>query len=231
MNDETRSSDGRGDITGRTIAGWMGAVVAGAVVLSGLVLQVDTAGAAGSGAGGGGVEKPRASECVGWVALTFDDGPVVGEGGTLAVVEVLEELKVPGTFFMLGREMKRHPEEVRAVLDARGAAGRSVIGNGTWSHPDLRGLTERQVNRQLMKTSRVYRRISGGEMGCRSGDRRTGPDPVRARACRGGCGTTGRRPAGDDRDPVDRGPAELARPDERCGRSCGGRRGRSTAGS
>ena len=143
-------------------------------------------------------EKPRAGECVGWVALTFDDGPVVTAregaraGGTLGVVEVLDVLGVPGTYFMLGREMKEHPSAVRRVL-----AGGGVVGNSTWDHPDVRTLTERQVNHQLKRTKLVYREISGRDM-------KWWRPPYGAR------GRGGRRAGRDDRDPLDRRPAELA---------------------
>jgi peptidoglycan/xylan/chitin deacetylase (PgdA/CDA1 family) len=47
------------------------------------------------------------------VALTFDDGP--HPEGTIAVLDELERLHWPATFFMIGEEMRRYPDIVREV--------------------------------------------------------------------------------------------------------------------
>lgn len=44
----------------------------------------------------------------GSVALTFDDGP--DPGGTPAVLDALDALGWPATFFMLGSQLRRHPD-------------------------------------------------------------------------------------------------------------------------
>ncbi len=64
------------------------------------------------------------------VYLTFDDGPTPGI--TEEVLQLLEQYKARATFFCLGRNVERHPEVFRKILDA----GHSV-GNHTYSH--LRG--------------------------------------------------------------------------------------------
>lgn len=61
------------------------------------------------------------------VALTFDDGPVLG--GTEAVQDTLDEFGVPGTFFCIGANVLRHPEIV-----LRGYRAGHVIGAHSMNH-------------------------------------------------------------------------------------------------
>jgi len=63
------------------------------------------------------------------IALTFDDGPEPGV--TERLLAVLARHRVPATFFMLGRNVRRHPELVRRVADAG-----HVIGNHSDKHID-----------------------------------------------------------------------------------------------
>ncbi|WP_199506125.1 polysaccharide deacetylase family protein [Geodermatophilus sp. TF02-6] len=56
----------------------------------------------------------------GGVALTFDDGP--DAAGTPAVLAALDALGWQATFFLLGRQVRRHPDVARAVV----AAGHEV---------------------------------------------------------------------------------------------------------
>ncbi len=63
------------------------------------------------------------------VALTFDDGP---SESTPALLEVLAEHKVPATFFMCGRNVRRVPAVAKLV-----ASHGHEIGNHTDSHPYL----------------------------------------------------------------------------------------------
>lgn len=65
------------------------------------------------------------------IALTFDDGPDPEE--TPAVLELLERHGARGTFFMVGRSVRRHPEIV-----ARAAAAGHAVANHSWDHPSFR---------------------------------------------------------------------------------------------
>jgi peptidoglycan/xylan/chitin deacetylase (PgdA/CDA1 family)/LysM repeat protein len=68
------------------------------------------------------------------VALTFDDGP--RPDSTPAVLDVLRARGVTATFFVTGSNAARYPDLVRRIV-AEGHA----VGNHTWSHPDLSGLS------------------------------------------------------------------------------------------
>ena len=64
------------------------------------------------------------------VALTFDDGP--NEPYTSQVLNILLQYKVKATFFLIGRNVLRHPEICRRAL-AQG----NVVGNHSYHHHKL----------------------------------------------------------------------------------------------
>ncbi|TCL64724.1 peptidoglycan/xylan/chitin deacetylase (PgdA/CDA1 family) [Hydrogenispora ethanolica] len=90
------------------------------------------------------------------VALTFDDGP--DPRYTPAILKILAEYKIPATFFLVGTNVRRHPELVRAEI----AAGHQV-GNHTLSHPHLRRLTLPQIEKQIAATDRAIAEAAGVE--------------------------------------------------------------------
>jgi peptidoglycan-N-acetylglucosamine deacetylase len=65
------------------------------------------------------------------IALTFDDGPDPVE--TPRVLELLERHGARGTFFMVGKRVRRHPEIV-----ARAVAAGHAVANHSWDHPSFR---------------------------------------------------------------------------------------------
>jgi peptidoglycan/xylan/chitin deacetylase (PgdA/CDA1 family) len=65
------------------------------------------------------------------VYLTFDDGPIPEV--TPWVLDVLDRYRIKATFFMVGDNVRKHPEEYRMVVE-RGHR----IGNHTYHH--LKGL-------------------------------------------------------------------------------------------
>lgn len=76
------------------------------------------------------------------LALTFDDGP--NDPHTMNLLEVLERHRVKATFFMIGRYIRKRPEIARAVAHAG-----HVIGNHTYTHPNLIFCSRAQVRAQL----------------------------------------------------------------------------------
>ena len=62
-----------------------------------------------------------------YVALTFDDGPY--GTSTDAILTILEREKVPATFFLIGKNAKLHPDEIRREI-----ADGDVVGNHSFSH-------------------------------------------------------------------------------------------------
>jgi len=66
----------------------------------------------------------------GWIALTYDDGPIPKRTG--AVMAALEKADIPATFFTIGNLVDRYPEWVR-----KEAAKGHVVANHTYWHEYL----------------------------------------------------------------------------------------------
>ena len=76
------------------------------------------------------------------VALTFDDGP--HPEYTPRLLEILERHGARGTFFMLGKNARAHPQVVQLV-----AKGGHAIGNHSWDHPAFPAIPARERREQL----------------------------------------------------------------------------------
>jgi peptidoglycan/xylan/chitin deacetylase (PgdA/CDA1 family) len=76
------------------------------------------------------------------VALTFDDGPYPVD--TPLLLDTLEELHVPATFFLIGRDGQQYPDLVRRI-----AAGGNEIADHTLTHPDLDHLDDGSVRAEI----------------------------------------------------------------------------------
>jgi peptidoglycan/xylan/chitin deacetylase (PgdA/CDA1 family) len=87
------------------------------------------------------------------VALTFDDGP---GPYTAKLLRMLAARHVRVTFFLIGANIKGREALVRREL-AQG----NVIGDHTWTHPDLSRLSKRQIRRQLTRTRSEMTRVTG----------------------------------------------------------------------
>ncbi|MEO6990320.1 MAG: polysaccharide deacetylase family protein [Candidatus Baltobacteraceae bacterium] len=85
------------------------------------------------------------------VALTFDDGPYGVE--TPLLLDVLGDLQVPATFFLIGRDAQQFPE-----LTARIAARGNEIADHTLTHPDLDRLSPAQVRYEILAGADVLER-------------------------------------------------------------------------
>ena len=83
---------------------------------------------------------PPAAEApppAGWIALTFDDGPVEG---TYQILDILDAHEVKATFFVMGWRVAAHPEIARDIV-ARGHSLQSHgYGHGRWTHLSNVGL-------------------------------------------------------------------------------------------
>lgn len=90
----------------------------------------------------------------GELALTFDDGP--NPAWTPRLLDALAEHEVKATFFMMGSRAQSQPELVRRMV----AAGH-LIGNHSWSHPNLAYLTTGKIRLELMQTTDALEQITG----------------------------------------------------------------------
>jgi len=76
------------------------------------------------------------------LALTYDDGP--NDPHTFRLLEVLARHNVRATFFLIGRFVNRRPDIARELV-----RGGHVVGNHTWSHPNLIFASPLQTRLQL----------------------------------------------------------------------------------
>ncbi|MDL4817641.1 polysaccharide deacetylase family protein [Actinomadura opuntiae] len=88
------------------------------------------------------------------VALTFDDGPGPYTNGLL---DVLKKDGVRATFFVLGQNARSFPAMVRReVMEGH------EVGDHSWDHPQLTGLSAAAVKSQIQRTQDAITRASGG---------------------------------------------------------------------
>jgi peptidoglycan/xylan/chitin deacetylase (PgdA/CDA1 family) len=86
--------------------------------------------------------SPGASRAV---ALTFDDGP--DARFTPRVLDILEEKRVPATFFVVGERAERHPDVIRRAHDLGHALGNHSHTHSLSFHVLHRGGLRREISR------------------------------------------------------------------------------------
>ncbi|MDT7828600.1 polysaccharide deacetylase family protein [Pricia sp. S334] len=93
-----------------------------------------------------------------WVSLTFDDGP--NPEFTPRVLKLLKKHGATATFFCIGKQIERHPEILKQILEE----GHS-IGNHTYSHSRTFGFfTSKKVKSELLATKSVVEQLTGLKM-------------------------------------------------------------------
>jgi peptidoglycan-N-acetylglucosamine deacetylase len=91
-------------------------------------------------------------------ALTFDDGP--DDLFTPKVLDVLKQHKVKATFFLMGKRVQEYPNVVKRIVNEG-----HVIGNHTWTHPNLNKLNGKAAKNELVKTQQSLYAITGFKSG------------------------------------------------------------------
>ena len=94
-----------------------------------------------------------------YVALTFDlcQKPELPSWFDQGIVDVLTQYDAPATFFMGGDWMRTHVEETLLLA----SNPNFEMGNHSWSHPDLPGLTEEQISNEIIKTQNLLYQLTG----------------------------------------------------------------------
>jgi peptidoglycan-N-acetylglucosamine deacetylase len=88
------------------------------------------------------------------VAITFDDGP--NPLYTPQILEIFSEAKAKATFFMIGEQMKKHPEVVKQVAEQG-----HEIGNHTFSHPMLSQLSIDDCLAEIEQSEKLAEELAG----------------------------------------------------------------------
>lgn len=79
------------------------------------------------------------------IALTFDDGPHPKH--TPRLLDMLRRRNVKATFYVIGERAANHPSIVRRMVNEG-----HEIGNHTWTHRNLKTLSDSQVRWEFDKT-------------------------------------------------------------------------------
>ena len=88
------------------------------------------------------------------VALSFDDGP--DPDYTPRILDILKAKHAPASFFVVGVNAEGHPDLLR-----REYAEGHLIGNHTYSHPNIAAGSEESAVRQLSATQRLIEFATG----------------------------------------------------------------------
>ena len=89
----------------------------------------------------------------GYVALTYDDGPIAGNASLL---NTLVANGVRATFFDIGQKVQQNPGMVQAQKNAG-----MWIGNHSWTHPHLTQLSSAQMSAELSQTQQAIQQATG----------------------------------------------------------------------
>jgi len=89
-------------------------------------------------------EKPNIGKMI---AITFDDGPSIR---TKEIVDLLDELEIKATFFVLGCNVKNYPDELKYINDHH-----HEIGNHSYSHPNFKKLSLQEGLDEINQTQEI----------------------------------------------------------------------------
>ena len=91
------------------------------------------------------------------VVLTFDDGP--NPQWTQRSLDVMDELGVKVTYFLVGQEAERHAGIVREIVE-RG----HTVGDHTYSHRAVAGLGTKELELEVLENRKRLSDISGQDV-------------------------------------------------------------------
>ncbi len=86
--------------------------------------------------------------------LTFEDGP--DPASTPQLLDLLDELQIPATFFLVGDKVAQYPDLVREILD-RG----HTLGNHTYHHLDAWKTSTLSFVKDVSSCSRILNSVTG----------------------------------------------------------------------
>ncbi|WP_241674573.1 delta-lactam-biosynthetic de-N-acetylase [Paenibacillus luteus] len=86
--------------------------------------------------------------------LTFDNG--YENGYTPRILDVLKDKQVPAVFFVTGHYVKDQPELLKRMIQEG-----HIVGNHSWSHPDMSTLSEASIKTELDKVKEQVEILTG----------------------------------------------------------------------
>lgn len=97
------------------------------------------------------------------IALTFDDGPW-NDPPTVDFLKVLEHYHVVATFFEIGDQISTY--DPGGTLERRMLADGDMIGDHTWTHPDMTTLSASEQRSQILQTADAIQSATHGFRPC-----------------------------------------------------------------
>lgn len=92
------------------------------------------------------------------IYLTFDAG--FENGNTEPILDALKKHNAKGTFFVVGHYLETAPELIKRMVDEG-----HVVGNHTYSHPDMSAISDKSAfMKELQDVEALYKEITGEEM-------------------------------------------------------------------
>ncbi|MFT9846051.1 delta-lactam-biosynthetic de-N-acetylase [Aneurinibacillus sp. REN35] len=86
--------------------------------------------------------------------LTFDNG--YENGYTAQILDTLKEKKVPAIFFVTGHYAKDQPELLKRMVKEG-----HLVGNHSWSHPDMTRVSDSKIKEELEKVREEVTKVTG----------------------------------------------------------------------
>lgn len=86
--------------------------------------------------------------------LTFDNG--YENGFTTPILDVLKAKQVPAAFFVTGHYVKSQPELIKRMAEEG-----HLVGNHSWSHPDMTTISDSQILDELNKVKEAVKELTG----------------------------------------------------------------------
>jgi peptidoglycan-N-acetylmuramic acid deacetylase len=86
--------------------------------------------------------------------LTFDSG--YENGYTPKILDTLKEKNVEAIFFVTGHYVKSQPELLKRMVNEG-----HLIGNHSWSHPDMTKVSDERIKEELSKVQAAVAQVTG----------------------------------------------------------------------
>lgn len=88
------------------------------------------------------------------IYLTFDNG--YENGYTAQILDTLKAKKVPAIFFVTGHYVNTQPDLLKRMSNEG-----HLIGNHSWSHPDMTTISDEQIRTELDKVKQAVTAVTG----------------------------------------------------------------------
>jgi peptidoglycan-N-acetylmuramic acid deacetylase len=88
--------------------------------------------------------------------LTFDNG--YENGYTAKILDTLKDKKIPAIFFVTGHYVKSQPDLIKRMV-----AEGHLVGNHSWSHPDMTTISDEQIKKELDQVKEEAARVTGSK--------------------------------------------------------------------